>query len=345
MPALASVEFVSASRGWAVGNGRILATTDGGHSWRSQYRGPARLFQVDFADAAHGWAVGADSLMATSDGGRTWTALREPCGLVDSVHFVTPSLGYAIAGGSDVRIDAGVPVPVHGGSLLVTTDGGRNWSAVAGAPARAQAVCFANASDGFLGTPGKIWRSTDGGGTWTVSFAEPPKSSSLPRQPGDTPALECAGPDAAWVQFLGFGAALGNAPYIAYATQDAAHWHVLFEEGYIESDVFPQVHAPNGPGSYPGPFSAIGPGTAAFLGWDPPVGLGGVPLDMVTGGTGLGRHGDVHGMTQAYAAAFVSASRGWVIGTDQTASGKAGPDVIEATTNGGHSWTRQYATG
>jgi photosystem II stability/assembly factor-like uncharacterized protein len=341
VPALASVEFVSASRGWAAGNGRILATSDGGASWHAQYSGPAQFFQVDFTDAAHGWAVGTDGLMVTSDGGQSWTGLPEPCGLVDSVHFVTPALGYAIAGGTQVRIDGGVPVPTSGGSLLKTTNGGQSWTTVTGAPAPAQAVCFANASDGFLGTPGKIWRSTNGGATWTASFTEPPKSSSLPKQPGDTPALQCAGPDAAWVDFLGYGAAMSNAPYIAYATQDGAHWHVLFEEGYTESVVYPRVHAPDGPGSYPGPFSAISPDTAIFLGWDPPAGLGAVPLDTVTGSS-LAKAGNVGGLTEAYSAAFISPTRGWVVGTDQTAPGKAGPAAIEATANGGHTWTRQY---
>lgn len=343
VPALASVEFVSADAGWAVGAGRILATSDGGRAWRSQYDGPARFYQVDFIDARHGWAVGTNSLMVTSDGGQTWTGLTEPCGLADSVHFVSPTRGYAIAGGSDVRLDGGVPVPVNGGSLLMTANGGQSWSAVPGAPAAAQVVCFANASDGFLGTPGKIWRSTDGGSHWSVSFAEPPKSASIPKQAGDTPALECAGPDAAWVDFLGFGAAMSNAPYIAYATQDAVHWHVLFEEGYTESAVYPQVHAPNGPGSYPGPFSAISPDSAAFFGWDPPEGFGAVPMDIVTGGS-LAKVSDVGGLTEAYAAAFISATQGWVIGTDQTSAGQSGADAIESTSNGGHTWTRQYTT-
>jgi photosystem II stability/assembly factor-like uncharacterized protein len=344
IPPLSAIEFVSARQGWAVGAGRILATSDGGHAWLMQYRGEAKLDQVDFVDAEHGWAVGTSDLLATTDGGAVWKALPEPCAIIRSVHFATPSLGYAVAGGSDLRVDAGVPAPVVGGQLLVTSDGGRSWQPVSGAPAMAQTVCFSDPLDGFLGTPGRIWRSTDGGRHWFGSFAEPARPGYARREPGDTAVLECAGNSAAWVLFLGFGAALSHAPYIAFATQDARSWHPLFEETYTESAIMPEVHAPAGPGTYPGPFSAISPDTAAFVGWDPPVGYGAAPLQMVSGG-GADRsmRGDVGGTTQAYGLAFTSASDGWVVGTSQ-AAGQRASYVIEATTDGGLTWTRQYQT-
>src|SRR5258708_37331906 len=144
VPPLSAVEFVSAQQGWAVGAGRILATSDGGRAWLMQYRGAAKLDQVDFVDAVHGWAVGTSDLLATTDGGAVWTALPEPCPVIRSVHFMTPSLGYAVPGGSDVRVDGGVPAPVAGGRLLITTDGGRSWQPFSGAPAMGQTVCFSS---------------------------------------------------------------------------------------------------------------------------------------------------------------------------------------------------------
>src|SRR5258708_19477399 len=65
VPPLSAVEFVSAQQGWAVGAGRILATSDGGRAWLTQYRGAAKLDQVDFVDAEHGWAGGTSDLLAT----------------------------------------------------------------------------------------------------------------------------------------------------------------------------------------------------------------------------------------------------------------------------------------
>ncbi|HEY2316294.1 MAG TPA: YCF48-related protein [Streptosporangiaceae bacterium] len=346
VPPLAAVEFVSAQQGWVVGADRILATSDGGQAWRTQYRGAAKLDQVDFVDAKHGWAVGTNDLLATTDGGAVWTRLAEPCPVIRSVHFATPSVGYAVAGGSDLRIDGGVPAPVSGGRLLITTDSGRTWQPVSGAPAMAQTVCFGDPADGYLGTPGQIWRSTDGGRRWSRSYAEPARPGYSQHEPGDTAVVQCAGQSAAWMLFLGFGAALSHSPYIAFATQDARTWHALFEETYTESAIMPEVHAPAGPGSYPGPFSAISPDSAAFVGSDPSVGLGAAPLEMVTGGgADSSKQGYVSDVTQAYGVAFVSSSQGWVIGTDQTVAGQNANYVIESTADGGRTWTRQYQTG
>ena len=343
--AMDAVQFVSAQQGWVAGAGRILATSNGGRTWVQQYDGSAQLDQIDFTDAQHGWAVGTDSLLRTTDGGATWTAGSDPCGSIRSVHFVTPDVGYAVDGGSQVRVDGGLPASAVGGELLATTDGGQSWQAVAGAPAQAQTACFSSQADGFVGTPGKIWRTSDAGRHWSLAFAEPPVSTTVPPQVPDTTVLECAGNTAVWALFLGSGAALGHAPYLAYATQNASTatpnattMHPLFEESYIESSIRPEVHAPDGPGSYPGPFSAISPDDAAFIGWNPAVGYGTAPLDTMTGGSSLSRQGNVTGITQAYGVAFVSATQGWVVGTNA----QTGEYSIEATANGGHTWTSQY---
>jgi photosystem II stability/assembly factor-like uncharacterized protein len=338
VPGLAAVQFVSPSQGWAAGAGRVMGTTDGGRTWTRQYSGSVPLDQVDFIDTTHGWAAGTDGLLRTADGGATWTAAGDPCGAIRSVHFVTPDVGYAIAGGSQVRIDGGLPAPVVGGELLATTDGGQTWSAVPAAPAQAQTACFTSTSSGFLGTPGKIWRTSDGGKSWSLAFAEPAASGARPG-PADTTLVECAGGTAVWAMFLGSGAALGHAPYLAYSTQDARTMHPLLEEAYIESAIRPQVHAPDGPGSYPGPFSVISPDTAAFVGFDPAAGYGAAPLMTVTGGA-LHSQGNVSGISQAYGAAFVSTTQGWVVGKNL----QSGTYAIEATTDSGHTWTPQYQT-
>jgi len=338
---LDAVQFVSASQGWVAGAGRVLATSDGGRTWTTRYTGSAKLDELDFTDARHGWAVGTNALLRTTDGGATWTQLSEPActAPIESVHFVSPDLGYAVARGAQVWMSGGVPAAVSGGELLTTTDGGSQWTPVAGAPAQAQTVCFSSADDGFLGTPGKVWHSTDGGRTWSLAFSEPPLASGVHSPAPDTTVLECAGGNAAWVQFLGYGAALGHAPYLAYATQDARNWRAVLEESYIESAVRPEVHAPEGPGSYPGPFSAISPVAAVFVGYDPPLGYGAAPVDLVSsGGATLTSEGNVGGVSVPEAAAFISPSQGWVVGETLP----SGDFVIETTANSGHTWTQQY---
>ncbi len=363
-PALQAIQFVDQDHGWAAGAGRIMATSDGGRTWTRQYTGTAALRQVDFTDAAHGWAVGQGTLMRTADGGATWTTLPEPrlsgqCAAVSSVHFVSPSLGYAIAasadsssasasasaGGSGGARGGGAGAAGVGGQLLRTADGGVTWSAVSGAPANAQAVCFGGPRDGYVGSPGRIWRTADGGTTWSPAFTEPVPSSgqSAGQQAGDTPEIECAGQHAAWVLFLGTGAAMLHSPYLAYASRDGRTWHGVLEETMLESAVRPGLHLPDGPGSEPGPFSAISPGAAAFVGYTPPAnGWGAAPLAMATnGGATLSRAGDVAGVNKPLAAAFLTTTRGWVVGENL----KARTFAIVATADAGRTWTTQYTVG
>lgn len=339
VPALDAIQFVSAQQGWVAGAGHVLATSDSGKSWTPQYTGPATLDQVDFTDGQHGWAVGTSTLLRTTNGGATWTTAQDPCGAIRSVHFVTPDRGYAVFGGSQLRIDGGLPAPAAGGQLLTTTDGGQHWQPVAGAPPQAQTACFTSQSAGFLGTPGKVWSTSDGGQHWSLAFTEPAATAAAHPAAADTTLVECAGNGDAWVLFLGQGAALGHSPYLAYTIHDTHTARALFEEAYIESAARPAVHAPDGPGSYPGPFSAIGADTAVFVGFDPAVGYGTASV-LTANGSGLTRAGNVTGISQPYGVAFASDTQGWVVGKNL----RTGQNSIEATTNGGHTWTSQYQT-
>jgi photosystem II stability/assembly factor-like uncharacterized protein len=76
---LNAVWFADHESGWAVGSGGvIIATEDGGRTWRPQNSGVGDdLFDVKFFDAREGWAVGAGgATLHTRDGGRTWTDER-----------------------------------------------------------------------------------------------------------------------------------------------------------------------------------------------------------------------------------------------------------------------------
>jgi photosystem II stability/assembly factor-like uncharacterized protein len=313
-----------------------MATSDGGRSWGRQYSGPAALDQVDFTDSAHGWAAGPGTLLRTTDGGAQWTSLGQPrvggqCLAVGSVHFVSPAAGYAVAGAG-----------AAGGRLLRTSDGGQSWSAVTGAPAGVQSACFGSASSGYAATPGRIYRTTDAGQTWSASFTEPPATSTQAAgQPaGDTPELQCAGLDAAWALFLGSGVALGHAPYLAYATAGGGHWRAVLEETMIESSLRPAVHAAAGAGSEPGPFSVIGADSAVFVGYTPPAnGYGAAPVQLASaGGATVTSLGTVGAINEPLGAAFLTPSQGWVVGENL----KAGTFQVEATSDGGRSWTTQY---
>ncbi len=76
---LRGLSFVSASEGWAVGEGGIIVhTVNGGNTWELQASGTDdNLYAVDFLDAQHGYAVGYMSMvegvvLKTTNGGQTW---------------------------------------------------------------------------------------------------------------------------------------------------------------------------------------------------------------------------------------------------------------------------------
>jgi len=336
---LTGIEFVSAGQGWAVGQNVILATTDGGAHWRVQLSGALNLTAVDFVNGQDGWAAGNTSLLATTDAGAHWTALPEPCPVIRSVHFISPTAGFAVAGGTD---DGGynTAVPDQGGVVLTTSDGGHTWRTLP-APADAQSVCFSDPAHGWLGAGGRLYRSVDGGQRW---------SGPLTPSSGDTGGgytaemnVQCAGVGSAWALSIGPGAAMSQEPHIGYHA-DASGATGVFAEQY-----FPGPNPPGrAPGSYAGPFSALSPSAAVFIDYCPACGPGTAPWDVATGsGATLTVKGNVGKLTHPQAASFLSAQAGWVAGTatEFTDTGKSrSQQRIVATTDGGATWQVEYAS-
>ena len=315
-----SIQMVSDQQGWAVGNGTILHTDDGRH-WIQQHRGPEQFVSVNAVDAAHAWAVGTHELLGTTDGGRTWSRLGSPAAGLLVVHFAGPDLGWGVGAKQ----------------LFRSTDGGRTWEPLA-TPCGAEAVCFTAHDDGWVGAGDRIWRSTDGGATWSAALDVPGArgfSMGLPVHD-----LQCARPGAVWAYFTPqhTNGALGHSAYVAYQGSATGGWTPVMKENYVGSA---DVEAPNG-GSYPGPFSSLGPSEAVFITYTPPVE---VPVGMVIAseaGRKLSQERPVPGLNEAYSASFRSRHLGWVVGRSKLEDGNTGASVILATRDGGRTWEEQY---
>jgi len=165
----------------AVGKGAILTTSNFGRTWVRVWRGAHELRDVDFVSAWTGWALGEGVLLGTVDGGQHWHRLSQPrAGPLRRVHFASRTQGWGVAGGTD-QADQG-PMQAQGATTLVhTSDGGRTWSALA-APAPPQSVCFTAPDDGWLASGTSVWRSVDGGHRWGArpSFTLPAPTDGLP---------------------------------------------------------------------------------------------------------------------------------------------------------------------
>ena len=174
-----SVAFFDADRGIVAGTiachacakrrtAAISTTADGGHTWNAPVTfGPSVASGATVVPGGvDAWASIGRRLAHSGDGGATWTILPRS-------HVSDPSFADAMSGWAIRRTAAST-------SLVATSDGGSTWAAVP-APCRRGAkvplfVSRATIDDGWVvcgGNPGAgsllqvVWRTTDGGTSWT----------------------------------------------------------------------------------------------------------------------------------------------------------------------------------
>ncbi|GAC1316011.1 MAG: hypothetical protein NVSMB25_00960 [Thermoleophilaceae bacterium] len=229
---LRAIEFAG-GRGYAAGSfGTVLRTDSGGLDWSGVATGiSGDLYQIRAIDR-NTVVIGSGCLLRRSDdGGQSFRRLpfgpserRCPAG-VTSFFFPTPATGYLLLGdGSVLRSDTGgqgfsrrVAVPgtaatgalnpasptdvfftstetgiatvagPAGGTIYRTTDGGGSWTLVATAPAGFNGLYFADSLTGYaVGNAKTLYRTADGGQTWTVR----PVAGSIPAE--DLTKIRCA---------------------------------------------------------------------------------------------------------------------------------------------------------
>jgi photosystem II stability/assembly factor-like uncharacterized protein len=182
---LTAVYFADAKHGWAVGHVEtILATSDGGDSWRLVHFEPEQaqpLLDVCFADASRGVAVGAYGIVyTTADGGAVWSQVPFEPDPLPGAAKVEPSeedmeadvdLGFefhlnAIAHGPAGRMYIGA----EAGRLFRSDDDGARWRELPSPYDGSFYGVLPLDGDALLafGLRGNLWRSEDGGGTWTA---------------------------------------------------------------------------------------------------------------------------------------------------------------------------------
>ncbi|MFO0935189.1 MAG: YCF48-related protein [Gemmataceae bacterium] len=130
----------------------------------------APLRAVTFVDKTEGWAVGDHGVIwHTVDGGKFWE--RQKSGTrasLRAVQFLTPYTGYAVG-----RTETPVTLGHSGGVVLMTKDGGLNWTEItSGLMPGLSSITFFNEKKGIIvgdstpAFPTGIFITTDGGVTW-----------------------------------------------------------------------------------------------------------------------------------------------------------------------------------
>jgi hypothetical protein len=173
----------------------VLATTDGGITWRQQNNADHDdLRAMFFVTPSIGWAVGSSgTILATTDGGANWR--NRDSGTPDDlngIYFDDATNGWAVGAN---------------GTILTTTDGGITWASHdSGTPFDLHAVRFADARRGWaVGANGTLLITVDGGATWqprdtggTTPFLG--LTSGRPAGPGERTNLWATGSDGSIVR-------------------------------------------------------------------------------------------------------------------------------------------------
>ncbi len=153
-----AIALLDERRAFVAGDrGTLLATEDGGVSWRTVALPTANdLAAIHFA-GNFGWIAGAlGTILHSSDGGRTWQPQTSGVRLgLDAIYFTDPLHGWAAG---------------WVGTILRTTDGGKTWQR-AKTPTTSwslSSVYFRDLNHGWaVGFNGQILESGDGGQSWT----------------------------------------------------------------------------------------------------------------------------------------------------------------------------------
>ncbi len=327
---ISTMQFADARHGWLGGLGVILATSDGGASWHTQFVGSGNVTDFSMLSPTTGFAATSAGLLALN--GQTWRRVGpQP---LAAVQFFSELVGYA-----ESEVGNGGPVSY---SVLKTQDGGASWRTIAAGPV--EAACFFSLQDGIavsLPSSGfglNIQSTRDGGATWSAGTTL--QAAGYARQ------LVCTKDGGAWMVVGGEGA-MTRESYTLYRSPDyGATWSPV-----LGVPLFGGITAPGnptgvakGPGTSPGPLAAVDGSHAVMLGVCYVCGDGTLTLDATSDG---GKTWQLSKAPIPGAAAvmpmfldMLSPMRAWLL-TGVPTVGIAGPATqfqVQSTGDGGTTW-------
>lgn len=138
-------------------NGAQLVKKMETHPSRKHFEEGPYFDTIQFLSGNIGRVAGNGFMIGTSDGGCSWQTIYTGEYNFHKLEFVTNSVGYVIGTKPDS------PVPI----LLKTTDGGSTYQPLKNAPYGTLDIDFSDQKNGFLYTYGLVYRTSDGGTTWT----------------------------------------------------------------------------------------------------------------------------------------------------------------------------------
>lgn len=178
----------------------IVQTTDGGQTWNIRQQGSGGgWYAVHFPTSTTGYVAGASGLGKTTNGGANWTYTTPfPSASPQCMWFTSEQIGcvgttlgntgicLTTNGGNSFScgtnqpgtamqfVNANVGYTVHSGmatTFFKTTDGGVTWVNTPGMGGSNGCLHFISEDEGWVGSAGFVWHTTDGGNSWSQHFA------------------------------------------------------------------------------------------------------------------------------------------------------------------------------
>jgi photosystem II stability/assembly factor-like uncharacterized protein len=157
------VFFIDENTGWICGNaGTILLTDNAGEDWQTlQMPTEVALMEISFTDPLNGWAVGTDGTIISSyDGGQTWIQYLPVTDRTLNSIFIASEQDIYVTG--------------EGGTIIKSENGGELWEFPQANTITDDIadIVFSDEYTGWTATyNGKIFKSTDGGHQWNLSYS------------------------------------------------------------------------------------------------------------------------------------------------------------------------------
>lgn len=149
--------FADAGHGWLALGATILATSDGGATWRQQAEAPGRALAMGATSPLAAWVETEAGCLVMPDGGQSWQrAESKPEGAAP--RLPPPELVAAAHGERGYPFCSG-QVPFAGAYFAL--DGRTAW-----------AFCTSNGGDHY--TWRRLYRTVDGGRSWELLTDDPP---------------------------------------------------------------------------------------------------------------------------------------------------------------------------
>jgi alpha-tubulin suppressor-like RCC1 family protein/photosystem II stability/assembly factor-like uncharacterized protein len=211
-----SIFFYDPNNGIVVGNeGEVLRSSDGGETWvqvdpPAGYVG-AKFNAVYFPEPSNGFIVGYECILQSTDGGMTWTTNY---GLNGSMRDVTAIHSPKF---DNTRI---IAAAAGNRSMLYSHNGGNSWSISSGSITRDvfdvymldANVAWAVGFTGDSGQRGYMYKTTDGGVTWTSEIA----GNTTQSRNQTLRSLDFYDTSA--------GCAVGDAGFVMFTTDGGTNW-------------------------------------------------------------------------------------------------------------------------